>query len=119
MRHWQKRRGRRDNAALPLLIFEEEILKWKMQSITYCRQWGGILFGPVMLCVYFGVGLMFTVLLKGVQFRRFGAALRECVFHKQHEGTGQIKSMQALATALSSCVGNGNVVGVVSSDRYF
>ena len=76
---------------------------------------GGILFGPVMLCVYFGVGLMFTVLLKGVQFRRFGAALRECVFHKQHEGTGQIKSMQALATALSSCVGNGNVVGVANA----
>ena len=43
---------------------------------------GGVLFGPVMLCVYFGVGLMFTVLLKGVQFLRFGAALVNPAGHR-------------------------------------
>ena len=77
------------------------------------------LFGPIMLCVYFGVGLMFTIRLKGVQFRRFGVAFRECVGNigKRNEdgGVGQIKSFQALATALSSCVGNGNIVGVAGA----
>lgn len=37
------------------------------------------LFGPIMLCVYFGVGIMMTIRLKGVQFRRFGTAFRECI----------------------------------------
>jgi AGCS family alanine or glycine:cation symporter len=76
---------------------------------------GGFLFGPAMLCVYFGVGLMFTIRLGGVQFRRFGIALRECVFGKGNAGAGQIKSIQALATALSSCVGTGNIVGVANA----
>ena len=75
------------------------------------------LFGPIMLCVYFGVGIMMTIRLKGVQFRRFGTAFRECIGNiwgkDEKDGEiGQIKSFKALATALSSCVGNGNIVGV-------
>ena len=76
---------------------------------------GDFLFGPAMLCVYFGVGLMFTIRLGGVQFRGFRLAMRECVFGGGRGGVGQIKSMQALATALSSCVGNGNIVGVANA----
>ena len=72
------------------------------------------LFGPIMLCVYFGVGIMMTIRLKGVQFRRFGTAFRECIGNiwgkDEKDGeVGQIKSFKALATALSSCVGNGNI----------
>ena len=48
---------------------------------TILTKMGNFLFGPIMLCVYFGVGLMFTIRLKGVRFRRFGAAFRECVGH--------------------------------------
>ena len=78
------------------------------------------LFGPIMLCVYFGVGIMMTIRLRGVQFRRFGMAFRECVGNiggKDENGkeVGQIKSFKALATALSSCVGNGNIVGVAAA----
>lgn len=76
------------------------------------------LFGPIMLCVYFGVGLMFTLRLKGVQFRRFGVAFHECVGNitrKNNDGEGQIKSFKALATALSACVGNGNIAGVAGA----
>ena len=76
---------------------------------------GTFLFGPIMLVVFFGVGLYFTVRLRGIQFTRFGAAFREVVLNvekKSDEGIGQIRSYKALATALSSCVGNGNIVGV-------
>jgi AGCS family alanine or glycine:cation symporter len=79
---------------------------------------GNFLFGPIMLCVYFGVGIMFTIRLRGVQFRRFGVAFRECVGNikgRGNGGIGQIKSFKALATALSSCVGNGNIVGVAGA----
>ena len=76
---------------------------------------GTFLFGPIMLAVFFGVGLYFTVRLKGVQFTRFKTAFREVVLNvekKSDDGVGQIRSYKALATALSSCVGNGNIVGV-------
>ena len=76
---------------------------------------GTFLFGPIMLVVFFGVGLYFTVRLRGIQFTRFGAAFREVVLNvekKSDDGIGQIRSYKALATALSSCVGNGNIVGV-------
>ena len=76
---------------------------------------GTFLFGPIMLAVFFGVGLYFTIRLHGIQFTRFGTAFREVVLNvekKSDDGVGQIRSYKALATALSSCVGNGNIVGV-------
>ena len=76
---------------------------------------GTFLFGPIMLAVFFGVGLYFTIRLKGIQFTRFKTAFREVVLNvekKSDDGVGEIRSYKALATALSSCVGNGNVVGV-------
>ncbi len=76
---------------------------------------GTFLFGPIMLAVFFGVGLYFTIRLRGVQFTRFKTAFREVVGNvgkKTDDGIGQIRSYKALATALSSCVGNGNIVGV-------
>ncbi|MEA4965310.1 MAG: sodium:alanine symporter family protein [Oscillospiraceae bacterium] len=78
----------------------------------------GFLFGPIMLVVFFGTGILMTIVTKGVQFRKFGAAFRE-VFgglkRKTGGGDGTLKPFQALATALSSCVGNGNIVGVAAA----
>ena len=75
----------------------------------------GFLFGPIMLIVFFGTGLLMTIVTRGVQFRKFGTAVKE-VFNnlkgRKAVGDGELKPFQALATALSSCVGNGNVVGV-------
>jgi len=77
----------------------------------------GFLFGPIMLVVFFGTGLLMTVVTRGVQFRKFGTAVREVFGNLRHgnSGDGQLKPFQALATALSSCVGNGNVVGVAAA----
>lgn len=78
----------------------------------------GFLFGPVMLVVFFGTGILMTIVTRGVQFRKFGASVREIfssLGRKTAGGYGQLKPFQALATALSSCVGNGNVVGVAAA----
>ena len=76
----------------------------------------GFLFGPIMLVVYFAVGIFFTIRLHGVQFAWFKTAFRECVLNIRgrtgKNETGQIQSFKALATALAGCVGNGNVAGV-------
>ncbi len=77
----------------------------------------GFLFGPIMLVVFFGTGLLMTVVTRGVQFRKFGAAVREVFggLKRKNVGEGNLKPFQALATALSGCVGNGNVVGVAAA----
>lgn len=77
----------------------------------------GFLFGPVMLVVFFGTGLLMTIVTRGIQFRKFGTAVREVFgnLRRKKSGDGQLKPFQALATALSSCVGNGNVVGVAAA----
>ncbi len=74
----------------------------------------GFLFGPIMLTVFFGTGILMTIVTRGVQFRKFGAAVREIFgnLKKTGNGDGQLHPFQALATALSGCIGNGNVVGV-------
>ena len=59
-------------------------------------------------------GFFLTVRTGGVQFRRFGYAMRNTlgkVFHKQEAGHGAVTPFQALTTALSATVGTGNIVG--------
>ena len=59
-------------------------------------------------------GFFLTVRTGGVQFRRFGYAMRNTlgkVFHKQEAGHGAVTPFPALTTALSATVGTGNIVG--------
>lgn len=56
------------------------------------------------------VGLFFTIITFGVQFRRLPDTLRELVA-KPHEGGG-VSPLQALLLTLASRVGVGNIAGV-------
>jgi AGCS family alanine or glycine:cation symporter len=61
-----------------------------------------------------GTGLYLAILLRGVQFRWLGRALREVlgkVFSRSH-AEGTVSPFQAVATALASTVGVGNIAGV-------
>ncbi len=64
-------------------------------------------------CVFFG-GLFFTVRNRGIQFTKFGHAMKNTigkVFEKQTAGEGAITPFQAVTTALAATVGTGNIVG--------
>lgn len=76
-----------------------------------------IVWGPPMLILLMGTGLVLTVLLGFVQFRHLGTALREVlgkVFHKS-QGEGTVTPFQAVSTALASTVGVGNIAGVATA----
>lgn len=64
----------------------------------------------VLIVVLLVAGLLFTVALRGVQFRLFGAMWR-AIFSSRRHTTG-ISSFQAFAMSLASRVGTGNIVGV-------
>ncbi len=74
----------------------------------------GWVWGPPMLILLVGTGLYLTVILRGLQFRKLGHALR-LVFHKEDKADGDISHFAALTTALAATVGIGNIVGVATA----
>lgn len=79
----------------------------------------GIIWGNYLIISLIGVGVFFTILTNFIQFKGFPLAFKEMFnsLKKKDEkiGEGTISSFQALCTALSSCVGNGNIVGVATA----
>lgn len=64
-------------------------------------------------CVFIG-GLFFTIRNKGMQFSKFGHAMKNTIgkiFEKQEAGEGAVTPFQAVTTALAATVGTGNIVG--------
>ncbi len=72
------------------------------------------LWGVPLVLLLLGTGLYLTLLLRGVQFRAFIHAFK-LVFHKEHDGDGDISHFAALMTALAATVGIGNIVGVATA----
>ncbi|MFV0278617.1 MAG: alanine/glycine:cation symporter family protein [Parahaliea sp.] len=69
------------------------------------------LWGHVLVVVLVGVGLLYTIASRGVQFRyfyRMFGVLRGGLHHQQ----GQISSFQALVVSVAGRVGSGNIAGV-------
>jgi len=73
--------------------------------------------GPtVLLALLIPVGILFTVLLKAIQFRKFGLAVQVVSGKFQKPGEpGDISHFQALSAALSATVGIGNIAGVATA----
>ncbi|MBN1839411.1 MAG: sodium:alanine symporter family protein [Campylobacterales bacterium] len=73
-----------------------------------------IIWGPPMLILLVGTGIYLTIVLKGMQFWALPHALK-LIFHKEHDGEGEISHFAALMTALAATVGIGNIVGVATA----
>jgi AGCS family alanine or glycine:cation symporter len=67
-----------------------------------------------MLILLVGTGVYLTIILKGLQFRALGHALK-LIFHKEDNASGDISYFSALTTALAATVGIGNIVGVATA----
>jgi AGCS family alanine or glycine:cation symporter len=90
-----------------------------MDFISRTNAWlNGIVWGPPMLILLMGTGLLLAFVTGGVQFRRLGFALREVLGklrRKPTAGAGNVSPFQAVATALASTVGVGNIAGVATA----
>jgi len=74
----------------------------------------GIVWGAPMLVLLVGTGIYLTIILKGMQFWALPHAMK-LIFHKEHDGEGEISHFAALMTALAATVGIGNIVGVATA----
>ncbi len=78
----------------------------------------GVVWGAPMLVLLIGVGILMTVRSKGLQFRKFGYALKNTIgkiFQKREAGEGEITPFQAVSTALAGTVGTGNIAGITTA----
>lgn len=73
-----------------------------------------IVWGPILLVLLVGTGIMLTVRLKGLQLTKLPKAI-QLIFHSENKGSGDISSFSALCTALSATIGTGNIVGVATA----
>lgn len=70
--------------------------------------------GPPLLVLLIGTGLMLTVRLHLLQVVRLQRALK-LIFTAKNQGDGDVDSFKALCTALAATVGTGNIVGVATA----
>ena len=79
----------------------------------------GIIWGNYLIVTLVGVGIFFTISTGFIQIKGFPLAVNELVNSikgkNKIKGEGTLSAWQALCTALSSCVGNGNIVGVATA----
>ena len=71
--------------------------------------------GAPMLILLIGVGILMTVRNKGLQFRKFGYAMKNTIgkiFKRTHAGEGEITPFKAVSKALAGKVGTGNIAGI-------
>ena len=70
--------------------------------------------GPPLLILLVGTGLMLTIRLRLLQVIKLPKAIK-LIFKAENKGEGDINSFAALCTALAATVGTGNIVGVATA----
>lgn len=70
--------------------------------------------GPPMLVLLIGTGILLTLRLGLIQVMKLPLALR-LIFFAESKGEGDVSSFKALCTALAATVGTGNIVGVATA----
>ena len=94
-----------------------------MKMIEHCFiSFANLLWGDWMLVLLIGLGVFYTIMTRGIQFRSIPWIWRELTGKdKQSRETNSddsskgISSMQALFTGIARCVGSGNIVGVATA----
>ena len=88
-----------------------------IEAIERGNTWlNGYVWGPPMIVLLIGTGVGLTILTGGVQLRRLTLAMREVLGRRTRAGdSGSVTPFQAVATALASTVGTGNIAGVATA----
>lgn len=81
----------------------------------YLTSLKNILWGIPLLFLLLGTGVYLTIILKGVQFRYLGYAIKQVFAKKRDNSEGDISHFEALMTSLAGAIGTGTIVGVATA----
>lgn len=84
------------------------------------RTLNGFVWGPIMLALLVGFGYIMTFWSRGQQFRKLGFVFKRTIGGALKGGSQEkdginITPFQAMATALASTIGTGNIVGIATA----
>lgn len=88
------------------------------QLESFVTWFNGILWGPPMMILLVGFGILSTFYLGFPQITKLGTGFKEMwrqIFNKDEKEEGAMSSFQALSTALAAQVGTGNIGGVATA----
>ena len=85
-----------------------------MNLIDVLNNIDSFIWGPPLLVLLVGTGILFTFKLGFLQITKLPKALK-LIFFAENNGNGDISSFGALCTALAATVGTGNIVGVATA----
>ena len=89
-----------------------------LETIESVNSWlNGFVWGTPMIVLLIGTGALLTVVTGAAQFRYLWRALTEVLgkLTQSGGGEGSVRPFQAVATALASTVGVGNIAGVATA----
>ena len=73
-----------------------------------------VLWGPPLITLLVGTGIILTVRLRLLQVVHLPLALA-LIFRARNRGEGDVSSFKALCVALAATVGTGNIVGIATA----
>lgn len=79
-----------------------------------------IVWGPIMLSLLIGAGILLSIRLNFFQFRRFGFIMKNTIgslFRSKQapKDEGSLSPFQAVATAMAGTIGTGSIAGVATA----
>jgi AGCS family alanine or glycine:cation symporter len=89
-----------------------------LEQIAAWNAWlNGYVWGWPTIALLLGTGVLLTIVTGGAQFRYLAFALREVLgkITQKRTEAGSVSPFQAVATALASTVGVGNIAGVATA----
>ncbi len=82
-----------------------DVVSWIEQNIVW---------GIPLLALLLAAGIVLTVRLRGIQFRKVGKSLKYMV-QNEGGGTGEVSSFGALCISMAATLGTGKIVGVATA----
>lgn len=72
------------------------------------------IWSPPLLILLIGTGIYLTIILRGMQFRYLGYALKQAFSSQKIQTAGDISPFESLMTSLAGAIGTGTIVGVAT-----
>ena len=99
-----------------VFLFTWELIKreGKIIMLDTLNAIDSFVWGPPLLVLLVGTGILLTIRLGLLQVFKLPEALK-LIFSAKNDGHGDVNSFKALCTALAATVGTGNIVGVATA----
>ncbi len=83
--------------------------------IDFLMKIDGLLWSKILIFLLLVIGILFTIRLKGMQFRYLFYSLKLAFTREDQQAQGDISQFQALMTALAATIGIASIAGVATA----